>query len=62
MKLFNVTFEGMYPVGNCLLLLAESEFLAVEMARSTITHTDKFDVKEVDMNEPKIVIYLSGEY
>ena len=62
MKLFSVEFTGMYPVGNCLIILANNASEARKIAKDTITHTDKFRVKEVKMDKPKVVEYLSGEY
>lgn len=62
LKLFIVDFEGMYPVGSTLVLLAKDLEEASEIARETITHTDKFEIKEVDQLESGVVVYLNGDY
>jgi hypothetical protein len=62
LKLYKIEFEGVWGVGNCLILLAFNEAHAAEIAKDTIKHTDKFEVKEVEMDIPKVVMYLSGDY
>jgi hypothetical protein len=61
-KLYRVEFEGLYPAGNCLVLLAYSQQEAEIIAGKTIRHTSEFVVNEIAMNEPKIIEYLSGDY
>jgi len=62
MKIYEVEFEGMWPVGNCLIIAALSKRDATAIAKSTITHTDKFEVKEVKLDYPKVIVYLDGNY
>jgi hypothetical protein len=62
LKIFRVEFDGMYPVGNCLLLSAENQEQAEEMAQKTISHTDIMVVNELTINEPQVIEYLSGDY
>ena len=62
LKIFRVEFKGVYPVGNCLLLSAENQEQAEEMARKTISHTDIMVVNELTINEPQVIEYLSGDY
>lgn len=62
MKLFSVEFDGVYPVGSCLVLLAYTLEQATSIARETIDHTDVFTVTEVEMDKPKVVVYRSGDY
>lgn len=62
MRIYSVEFEGAYPVGNCLIIAAESITQAREIAAKTIAHTDTFEVTEVDVDEPKVIVYLSGDY
>ena len=52
----------MYPVGNCLILLAEDKKEAKKMANEEITHTKVKGVEEVKMDKSKVVLYLSGDY
>ena len=62
LKIYRVEFDGMWPVGNCLVLAAFNQEQAEEMAKKTITHTDKMVVNEITINEPQIIEYLSGDY
>ncbi len=62
MKIFEVDFEGMWPVGNCLIIAANNFEEANFIAAKTISHTKKFKVKEVDVSESKVIVYLSGDY
>lgn len=62
LKIYRVEFDGVYPVGNCLVLAAYSQEQAEEMTKKTIAHTDKFVVNEMTINEPQIIEYLSGDY
>ena len=62
LKIYRVEFVGMYPVGNCLVLAAHNIDEASEMAKQTITHTDKFEVTEVVIDKPMVIEYLSGDY
>ena len=61
LKIYRVEFDGMW-VGNCLVLAAFNQEQAEEMAKKTITHTDKMVVNEITINEPQIIEYLSGDY
>ena len=62
LKIFRVEFDGVYPVGSCLVLAAHNQKQAEEMAERTIAHTDIMVVNEITINEPQIIEYLSGEY
>jgi len=62
MEVYEVEFEGLYPVGNCLIIKANSKKRAEKIARQTITHTSKFVIKKVPMNKEGVVVYLSGCY
>lgn len=62
LKIYRVEFEGMWPVGNCLVLSAYNQEQAEEMAKKTITHTDEMVVNEMTINEPQVIEYLSGDY
>ena len=62
LKIYRVEFDGMWSVGNCLVLAAFNQEQAEEMAKKTITHTDKMVVNEITINEPQIIEYLSGDY
>jgi hypothetical protein len=62
LKIYRVEFDGLYPVGNCLVLAAYSQAQAEEMTRRTIKHTNKFVVNELTIDEPQIIEYLSGDY
>ena len=62
LKLYDVNFEGVYPVGNCLVIAAKDIYQAKEIASKTIAHTDTFIVNEIEVKEPKVIVYLSGDY
>jgi len=62
MKIYKVEFEGAYPVGNCLIIAANSLHEAHYIAEKTIAHTKEFIVEEVTLDKPKVIIYLSGDY
>jgi hypothetical protein len=62
LKIYTVEFEPFYPVGCCLVLAAYNMNQATNIARTTIGHTDKFTVKEIIIDIPKVIEYLSGDY
>ena len=62
MKLYEIDFDGVWPVGNCLIILAEDEEAARAIAYRTIEHTGLNSIREVPMDKPKVVVYLSGDY
>jgi hypothetical protein len=62
LKLWDVDFEPMYPVGGCLIILAYDEAEAKRIASMTIKHTTVFTVKEIAMDKPSVVVYQSGYY
>jgi hypothetical protein len=62
LKIFSVEFEGVWPVGNCLILAAYNQEQAEKMAKHTILHTDVMVVNEMTINEPQVIKYLSGDY
>ena len=62
MKIFKVKFEGLYPVGNCLIIAANTQQEAMGIAQKTIAHTNEIKIIEVEINESKVIVYLSGDY
>jgi hypothetical protein len=62
LKLYECVFVGVWPVGNCCIILAFNYNEALKIARETITHTTDIKVEEVEMDKPKVVVYLSGDY
>ncbi|MEX0313436.1 MAG: hypothetical protein AB3N18_04605 [Allomuricauda sp.] len=62
MKLYSIDFEPMWPVGHVLIILATDKEEAESIATKTVRHTTITEVKEVKMDEPKVVAYLSGDY
>lgn len=60
-KIWKVEFEGVYPVGNCLIICAPTLKEANKIALKTC-YTDKFKIKEVDISKPCVIEYLSGDY
>ena len=45
-----------------MVLAAYNQEQAEYMARTGITHTDKIEVIELEIKEPQIIEYLSGDY
>lgn len=62
LKIFRVEFEGVYPVGNCLVLAAYNQKEAEEMTKKTIGHISNIVVNEMTINEPQVIEYLNGDY
>ncbi len=62
MKIYEVEFKGMWPVGNCLIIAANNDVECISIATDTITHTNDFKIKEVDISKPGVICYLSGDY
>jgi len=62
MKIYEVDFEGMYPVGNTLIIAAENDEEAKKIAEKTVTHTKVDSIKQVDITKPCVIIYLDGNY
>lgn len=63
MKIFKVEFDPLYPVGCCLIIAAENMEQAEEIANRTILHkTEMMDISEVNISEPCVVEYMSGDY
>lgn len=61
LKLYEAKFEGMWPVGSGLIILAENEARAMEIAEETVLHAPIEDIKELEIKEG-VVFYMSGEY
>lgn len=62
MNIYEVDFEGMYPVGNTLIIAAESRREAMRIAEETIIHTKVGAIKQVNITKPCVVVYLSGDH
>jgi len=62
LKIYSIDFNGLYPVGNCLILAAYNKEQAEVMAQQTIGHTSEIVVNELTITEPQIIKYLSGDY
>ena len=62
LKIYKGEFEGVCPVGNCLVLAAYDKKQAMKMAKECIEHTTEIKITEVVLSEPTIIEYLSGDY
>lgn len=64
MKVYSVEFEGIYPVGNCLILAASNKDEALDMDNKKVTWQDLSldDIHEVDISKPCVIEFLSGDY
>lgn len=61
MKLYKAEFDPMYPVPSGLIILAESDEQAWEIARETVKHTKVRFLEEIPM-APGVVFYENGDY
>jgi flagellar hook protein FlgE len=61
LSVYTVDFEGVWPVGNGLVILAHDEEEANDIARNTIKHSTQFTVKR-HAYHAGVVLYLSGDY
>lgn len=63
MKLYTIDFDPMWPVPCGLVILAESEEQALELAREKVRHTEVRGILKVqELDQPKVVFYESGDY
>lgn len=63
MKLYTIDFIPMWPVPCGLVILANNEQEALELARETVSHTEVRGVLKVqELDKPKVVFYESGDY
>ncbi len=63
MKLYTIDFDPMWPVPCGLVVLANNEQEALELARETVRHTEVRGVLKVqELDKPKVVFYESGNY
>ena len=61
-KLYEVHFEPIYPVGGCLVVKAYNIDGAKRIASNTIKHTSVFEIEEIDIDNPGVIIYMSGDH
>ena len=62
MRIYSVEFEPMWPVPNGLIIAAHGIDECDKIARETITYTTEFTIKEIDITEPCVIFYESGDY
>ena len=67
MRLFQVKFKGHYPVGKALFVSARSISEALEIANEQLKKSELRPVgidavREVNISEPGVVFFLSGDY
>ena len=62
LKIYEVDFFGIYPVGNCCIIAAYNLIEAESIAKNTIVHTRQIKVQEMKVNKPMVIEYLSGDY
>jgi hypothetical protein len=63
MRLYTIDFKPVWPVPCGLVVLANNEEEALELARETVKHTEVRGVLVVqELDKPKVVFYESGEY
>jgi len=63
MRLYTIDFNPVWSVPCGLVVLANNEEEALELARETVRHTEVRGVLIVqELDKPKVVFYESGEY
>ncbi len=62
MKFFEADFQAEWPVPCGLIIAAENEEQAMEIAEKTVTHTNVRSIREIDVTEPRVMFYRSGNY
>lgn len=63
MKIYIIDFSPKWPVPSGLVILAESEEQALEIAKETVKHTDVRGIVEVyEVDKPRVIFYEDGDY
>lgn len=62
LKLYEISFDPLWPVPSGLIILAKNNKQAMKIATETITHTKPMDATIIKMDKPKVVFYESGDY
>jgi hypothetical protein len=64
MKIYEVEFKGVYPTNHGLIIAAKNKSQAKRMAMTIITHRQDEPIKinEIELDEPKVLYYASGDY
>jgi hypothetical protein len=62
MRIYSVDFEPMGPVPSGLIIAANGIDECDKIARETILHTKEFTITEINIDEPKVIFYESGDY
>jgi hypothetical protein len=62
MRIYKVEFEGVWPVSHGLVIAAHGIEECDKIVRKTLFHTKEFTIEEVDITEPCVIFYESGEY
>jgi predicted O-methyltransferase YrrM len=63
MKIYIIDFDPKWPVPSGLVVLAESEEQALEIAKETVKHTDVRGIVEVyEVDKPGVIFYEDGDY
>jgi predicted O-methyltransferase YrrM len=63
MKIYIIDFDPKWHVPSGLVVLAESEEQALEIAKETVKHTDVRGIVEVyEVDKPGVIFYEDGDY
>ena len=62
MNIYKVNFNPMYPVPSGLLILANNDIEAFELAKDVIKHDKPREIKLIKQDKPKVIFYESGDY
>ena len=64
MKIYTINFDGIWLASRGLVILAENETQALEMAKATIKHDQENDISidhVIEIDNPKVILYLDGD-
>lgn len=63
MKIYIIDFDPKWSVPSGLVILAENEEQALEIAKETVKHTDVRGIVEVyEVDKPRVIFYEDGDY
>ena len=62
MRIYSVEFDPVWPVPNGLIIAAHGIDECEKIINETITHVTDYTIKEIDISEPCVIFYESGDY
>lgn len=62
MRIYKVEFESRWPVPNGLIIAAHGVDECDKIIKKTAPYLKEWTIKEVDITEPCVIFYESGDY